>query len=59
MKDYSAAEPDYLKVFFHGKKLGNWIPANIPLYDKEGKQLWRQSGVLQKNQLIEIINFHK
>ena len=26
---------------------------------KEGKQLWRQSGVLQKNQLIEIINSHR
>lgn len=23
---------------------------------KSGKQLWRQSGVLQKNQLIDIIN---
>jgi thioredoxin 1 len=26
---------------------------------KEGKVLWRQSGVLSKNQLIEIINQHK
>lgn len=25
---------------------------------KEGKMLWRQSGVLSKNQLIEIINSH-
>ena len=25
---------------------------------KEGKQLWRQSGVLQKNELIQIINSH-
>ena len=23
---------------------------------KNGKQLWRQSGVLQKNQLVDIIN---
>ena len=26
---------------------------------KEGKQVWRQSGVLQANQLVEIINSHK
>ncbi len=26
---------------------------------KAGKQVWRQSGVLQKNQLVEIINSHK
>lgn len=25
---------------------------------KKGKQLWRQSGVLQKNELIAIINSH-
>lgn len=25
---------------------------------KEGKQLWRQSGVLQKQEIIEIINSH-
>lgn len=25
---------------------------------KAGKQLWRQSGVLQKNELIQIINSH-
>ena len=25
---------------------------------KNGKQLWRQSGVLQKNQIINIINNH-
>ncbi len=26
---------------------------------KEGKQLWRQSGVLQKNEIISIINSHR
>lgn len=26
---------------------------------KEGKQLWRQSGVLRKEELIQIINTHK
>ncbi|WP_299255404.1 thioredoxin [uncultured Aquimarina sp.] len=26
---------------------------------KEGKQLWRQSGVLQKNDIIKVINSHK
>ncbi|MGB3343578.1 MAG: thioredoxin [Aequorivita sp.] len=26
---------------------------------KNGNQLWRQSGVLQKNELISIINSHK
>lgn len=26
---------------------------------KEGKQLWRQSGVLQKNDLISIINSNR
>lgn len=26
---------------------------------KNGKQLWRQSGVLQKNELIQIINSHQ
>lgn len=26
---------------------------------KEGKQLWRQSGVLQKNDIIGIINNHQ
>ncbi|WP_347173028.1 thioredoxin [Polaribacter uvawellassae] len=26
---------------------------------KNGKQLWRQSGVLQKNELIQIINRHQ
>ncbi len=26
---------------------------------KNGQQLWRQSGVLQKNDLISIINQHK
>ncbi|AFL79682.1 thioredoxin [Aequorivita sublithincola DSM 14238] len=26
---------------------------------KNGKQLWRQSGVLQKNELVTIINQHK
>ncbi len=26
---------------------------------KNGKQLWRQSGVLQKNDLVSIINQHK
>lgn len=26
---------------------------------KKGKQLWRQSGVLQKDDLISIINQHK
>lgn len=25
---------------------------------KEGKQLWRQSGVLQKHEIIEVINAH-
>ncbi|MGW9685761.1 thioredoxin [Flagellimonas sp. 2504JD1-5] len=25
---------------------------------KEGKQVWRQSGVVQKNELINIINSH-
>ncbi len=25
---------------------------------KEGKQVWRQSGVLQKNEIIHIINSH-
>lgn len=26
---------------------------------KEGKQLWRQSGVLQKNEITDIINTHR
>ena len=26
---------------------------------KNGKQLWRQSGVLQKNELVSIINQHQ
>lgn len=26
---------------------------------KSGKQIWRQSGVLQKNEIISIINSHK
>ncbi|WP_106793380.1 thioredoxin [Aquimarina sp. Aq78] len=26
---------------------------------KEGKQLWRQSGVLQKNDLLGVINSHQ
>lgn len=26
---------------------------------KNGNQLWRQSGVLQKNEIISIINSHK
>ncbi|MEW7289984.1 thioredoxin [Aquimarina sp. 2304DJ70-9] len=26
---------------------------------KEGKQLWRQSGVLQKNDIIEVINSYQ
>ncbi len=26
---------------------------------KKGKQLWRQSGVLQKNELVSIIKQHK
>lgn len=26
---------------------------------KDGKQLWRQSGVLQKNEIVAIINQHK
>ncbi|WP_299441375.1 thioredoxin [uncultured Aquimarina sp.] len=26
---------------------------------KEGKQLWRQSGVLQKNDIVGVINSHK
>ncbi len=26
---------------------------------KKGKQLWRQSGVLQKNDIIGVINSHK
>ncbi|WP_298541354.1 thioredoxin [uncultured Aquimarina sp.] len=26
---------------------------------KEGKQLWRQSGVLQKNDIVGIINSHQ
>ncbi|WP_108809163.1 thioredoxin [Aquimarina spinulae] len=26
---------------------------------KDGKQLWRQSGVLQKNDLIGVINSHQ
>ncbi|MFC2109059.1 thioredoxin [Bacteroidota bacterium] len=26
---------------------------------KEGKQLWRQSGVLQKNELVQLVNKHK
>ncbi|AXT51067.1 thioredoxin [Aquimarina sp. BL5] len=26
---------------------------------KEGKQLWRQSGVLQKHDIIGVINSHK
>ena len=26
---------------------------------KEGKQLWRQSGVLQKNELVSIINSYQ
>ncbi len=26
---------------------------------KNGKQLWRQSGVLQKNDLVSIINQHR
>ena len=26
---------------------------------KNGKQLWRQSGVLQKHELVSIINQHK
>jgi thioredoxin 1 len=25
---------------------------------KEGKQLWRQSGVLQKNELVQILKSH-
>ncbi len=25
---------------------------------KNGKQLWRQSGVLQKNEIIKIVNSH-
>lgn len=25
---------------------------------KEGKQLWRQSGVLQKQQIVDVINSH-
>jgi thioredoxin 1 len=33
------------------------VPTMI-LY-KNGKQLWRQSGVLQKNELISIINQHR
>ncbi len=26
---------------------------------KEGKQLWRQSGVLQKNDIVTVINSHQ
>ena len=26
---------------------------------KNGKQLWRQSGVLQKNELVQLINSHQ
>ncbi|WP_378187619.1 thioredoxin [Aquimarina sp. W85] len=26
---------------------------------KNGKQVWRQSGVLQKNDIIQVINSHK
>lgn len=26
---------------------------------KDGKQVWRQSGVLQKNDIIQVINSHK
>ncbi len=39
----------------------NYQVKGVPtmLLFKEGKQVWRQSGVLQKNDIIQIINAHQ
>ncbi|XOB41819.1 MAG: S1 family peptidase [Candidatus Nealsonbacteria bacterium] len=34
------ADPQKLRVWFHGKKLGSWISCEINLIDQKGNKLW-------------------
>ena len=50
-----------INVDQHQNLASEFMVRGVPTFMlfKEGKMLWRQSGVLSKNQLIEIINQHK
>lgn len=50
-----------INVDKHQELAAEFMVRGVPtlMLFKEGKMLWRQSGVLSKNQLVEIINQHK
>lgn len=40
LSDRGIADPNKIKVWFHGKKLGSWLPCEINLVDQNNNKLW-------------------
>jgi hypothetical protein len=40
LSDTGIADPNVLKVWFHGPKLGHWIQKEINIIDRDGNKLW-------------------
>lgn len=37
-------DPNLIKVWFHGQRLGQWIRKDIPIIDASGNKLWLEHG---------------
>jgi len=48
------ADPQKLRVWFHGKKLGSWVPYEIDLVDQKGNKLWLEHVSGNKIDVVAI-----
>lgn len=53
------ADPEKIRVYFHGKELGTWIPTALNLYE-EGKKKWLEHPLGRRIDVVALpLNFTK